>query len=350
MADTEPSTDPGTTQAPAARAGRGVSLYSFQQLYYLREKTLEELVEIAAGMGALGIETIAEQMMPGFPHLPDSFYEQWHGWMERYGTTPTAHDMFLDTKRWKDRPLTHEEMVASVERDIDHAAKLGCSVIRMIVITPPEIVEACIPYAAEKRVKLALEIHAPRHFDDEWIQAHYAVYERYGPEWVGFLPDMGIFTKRFPRTHAERLVRDGASERIVAHVMEAYDSATGGPGLPPDLRWLRGEVERMGGNEQDLRAADYAARMVWSDPQRLRDFMPYIHHVHAKFYEMTDEGSEYSIPYEDVVPILIEGGFTGSLSSEYEGQRHIQDVYAVDEVEQVRRQQQLFARLLGETE
>ena len=330
-------------------ASRGVSLYSYQQAYYLGEMSLEDCIAASAAEGAYGIETLAEQMMPGFPNLPDAFYEQWHGWMERYGTTPTAHDMFLDTKRWKGRLLTHEEMVESVKRDIDHAAKLGCSVIRVIVITPPEVIEACLPYAAEKRVKLALEIHAPRHFDDEWIQQHYAVYERYGPEWVGFTPDMGIFVKRFPRTHSERLLREGATERIVEYVVDAYDSAAGGSGLPPDLKWLPAEVERMGGNAHDLQAAQYAARSLWSDPERLRDFMPYIHHVHAKFYEMTDDGLEYSIPYEDVVPILLEGGYAGSLSSEYEGQRHIQDAFDVDEIEQVRRQQRLFARLLGES-
>jgi hypothetical protein len=191
-------------------------------------------------------------------------------------------------------------------------------------------------------------VHAPRHFDDEWIQSHYAVYERHGPEWVGFTPDMGIFVKRYPRTHAERQLREGATEQIVEFIVEQYDAATGGSGPPPDLKWLPAEVERMGGNAHDLRAAEYAARMLWSDPQRLRDFMPYIHHIHAKFYEMTDDGSEYSIPYEEIVPILVEGGFAGSLSSEYEGQRHVQDVHEVDEVEQVRRQQELFARLLGE--
>src|SRR5581483_9755059 len=229
----------GHADAPAMRASRGVSLYSLQQAYYLRRLTLEDCIAACAAMGATGIETLAEQMMPGFPHLPDSFYEQWHGWMERYGTTPTAHDMFLDTKRWKHRLLAHEEMVSSVRRDIDHASKLGCTVIRVLVITPPEVVEACIPYAAERGVKLALEIHAPRHFDDEWIQRHYEVYERYGPDWVGFTPDMGIFVRRYPRTHSERLLRDGATERIVQHVVDAYDAAAGGPGAPPDLRWLR---------------------------------------------------------------------------------------------------------------
>lgn len=329
-------------------AFRGVSLYSFQQAYYLGQMTLEDCIAASAEMGASGIETLAEQMMPGFPNLPDSFYQQWHGWMERYGTTPTAHDMFLDTKRWKGRLLSHEEMVESVKRDIDHAAKLGCGVIRVIVITPPEVIDACVPYAAEKQVKLALEIHAPRHFDDEWIQQHYAVYERHGPEWVGFTPDMGIFVRRLPRVAMERYVRDGATENVIQHIVEAYESLAGGPGLPPDLSHLPGEAAELGGNTVDLQAAEFASRMTWSDPERLRSFLPYIHHVHAKFYEMTDEGTEYSIPYEDVLPILIEGGYTGALSSEYEGQRHLQDIQEVDEVDQVRRQQALLARLLGE--
>ena len=40
----------------------------------------------------------------------------------------------------------------------------------------------------------------------------------------------------------------------------------------------------------------------------------------------------------------------GHLSSEYEGNRHIQDALPVDSREQVRRQHAMFARLLGEDE
>ena len=82
---------------------RGVSLYSFQEEYFLRKMSLEDCIAAAAKMGALGIESIAEQMMPGFPNLSDAFYDQWHGWMAKYGTTPTCHDMFLDTKKFKGR-------------------------------------------------------------------------------------------------------------------------------------------------------------------------------------------------------------------------------------------------------
>jgi len=63
---------------------------------------------------------------------------------------------------------------------------------------------------------------------------------------------------------------------------------------------------------------------------------------------MLEDGTEYSIPYDEIVPVLRECGFNGYISSEYEGNRHIQDVFEVDSVEQVRRHQAMLARLLGE--
>lgn len=320
---------------------RGVSLYSFQEEYFLEKLTLEQCIATAASLGAAGIESIAEQMMPGFPNLPDAFYGQWHEWMEQYGTTATAHDMFLDTKRYKWRELTYDEMVESVRRDIDHAARLGCNVIRMIIITPPAIVEACAPYARDLGLKLAVEVHSPHDLDSDWIQQHLEVAERVGADAVGIIPDFGIFTRRFPRVVTERAVRDGAHRELAQLVAETYDSKG-------DVAGLVEEVRRRGGNEVDANLAGWAVRFIDSDPKRMLDYMPYIHHIHAKFWEMTDDGVEYSIPYDEAVGVLQEGGYEGYLSSEYEGNRHIQDAFEVDSVEQVRRQHQMFVRLLGE--
>ncbi len=333
------------------RPRRGVSLYSYQQEYYLEQLSLEDCIRVSAELGAMGIETIAEQMMPGFPELSDAFYERWHEWMARYGTTPTAHDMFLDMMLYKDRRLTEEEMLESIRRDIRHAARLGCSVIRMIVITPPELIAKCIPDAADAGVKLALEVHSPQHFEADWILKHYEVYQQFGPEHVGFMPDMGIFVRRFPRVISERALRDGATPDHVRRIVDAYDSAAAGSfARDIDLSHLPGEIEERGGNEQDINLARMAGHFVSSDPSAMREFMPYIHHVHGKFYEMTEALTEYSIPYEEVVPILIDGGFAGWISSEYEGQRHIQDAFEVDSVEQVRRHQQLLENLLVQSE
>jgi hypothetical protein len=88
--------------------------------------------------------------------------------------------------------------------------------------------------------------------------------------------------------------------------------------------------------------------MIYSNPRRLLDYMGHIKHFHGKFYEMLDDNTEYSIPYEEIVPVLQEGGYSGYIDSEYEGNRWIDDAFEVDSVEQVRRHQLLMKRLLGE--
>ena len=44
---------------------RGVSLYSYQDEYVRGRLDLEGCIAAAAAQGAFGIETLAEQMMPG---------------------------------------------------------------------------------------------------------------------------------------------------------------------------------------------------------------------------------------------------------------------------------------------
>ena len=55
--------------------------------------------------------------------------------------------------------------------------------------------------------------------------------------------------------------------------------------------------------------------------------------------------AQWNLLCADVIEVLKECNFSGYLSSEYEGNRHIQDAFEVDSVEQVRRQQEMFRRL-----
>jgi sugar phosphate isomerase/epimerase len=57
------------------------------------------------------------------------------------------------------------------------------------------------------------------------------------------------------------------------------------------------------------------------DPAELLDVMPYVFHVHAKFWDVTEDLVDPQIPWEPIVATLVEGGYRGSLSSEYEGDR-----------------------------
>jgi sugar phosphate isomerase/epimerase len=321
---------------------RGVSLYSYQEEYFLRKLSLEQCIAQAAAVGAFGIESLAEQMMPGFPRLTDAFYANWHEWMDKYRTVPVCHDMFLDTKRYKGRLMTEAECIESIVRDLRHAVRLGCKVMRVLVFVSPELLEKCLPYAEKYDVKMGIEVHAPWHFDHPWIMRHMEMIQRTGTHHAGFIPDMGIFTKRLPRVMRDRALRNGATPAILDYVSQAYENGV-------LSEYIIAEARNMGGNAIDIGFAEASRHNVYSQPKRLLEFMPYIFHIHAKFYEMLDDGTEYSIPYEKIVPVLIQGGYDGYLSSEYEGNRHIQDAFPVDSAEQVLRQHAMFRRLLGET-
>ncbi|MPY55644.1 sugar phosphate isomerase/epimerase family protein [Streptomyces spongiae] len=335
-------TPPTQTSGSQHAISRGVSLYSFQEEYFLRTMSVEDCVAAAADMGALGIEIIPEQSIPGYPLLTDEFVTRWHNWMRVHGTTPVATNAFLDTKLHPDRRLTLDEQTASVRRDIDIAVRLGAPIVKATINFSPEVMEAVAPYAEEHGVRLLLEVHAPFHYRHPWIVEHLEVMERVGSHVLGLMPDMGIHVRRFPRVVSDRALRDGARPELVDYIVRTYDDRG-------DTHALMDIVNYRGGGPVEFALARQATHYIWTDPEEMLAHMPFIGHVQAKFYEMTDDGGEYSIPYEEIVPVLIEGGFAGCLSSEYEGNRHIQDAFDVDSVEQVRRQQSMLARLLGET-
>jgi hypothetical protein len=165
--------------------------------------------------------------------------------------------------------------------------------------------------------------------------------DRVGSPALGFMPDMGTYVKRFPRVVTERALRDGARPHVVDLIVSTYDDHG-------DVHGLMDMVNYMGGGPVEQGLARQATHFTWTDPRNMLDHMPRIGHIQAKFYEMTEAGTEYSIPYDEIIPVLVKGGYDGYLSSEYEGNRHIQDAYPVDSVEQVRRQHVMFERLLGQ--
>ncbi|KRF25984.1 sugar phosphate isomerase/epimerase [Phycicoccus sp. Soil803] len=323
------------------RIKRGVSLYSYQEEFFLRQMSLEDCVAHVAALGATGVEIIPEQSIVGYPRLAPEFLVEWRGWMDRYQVETSATDLFLDTKRVPGQWLSHEEQVASVRRDIDIAVALGAPVIRAIINTPPEVMRDSAGYAADHGVRLLLEVHAPFHYENPWILQHLDVMHAEGGKALGLMPDMGTFVERFPRVVSERALRDGARPELVQYVVDLYNDHG-------DTHALMDIVHYRGGGPVEMGLARQATHFIYRDPRELLPHMPLIGHIQAKFYEMTDDADEYSIPYDRIIPVLVEGGYDGYLSSEYEGNRHIEDAFDVDSREQVRRQHAMFTRLLGQ--
>ena len=324
---------------------RGVSLYSYQNETFTGKMTLEDCIRTSAELGAKGIEVIGEQSFWGWPEcgVDPKDIENWHSLIARYGCVPVSHDFMLDYKRYKGRIMPFDEQVASVRKDIDFGAMLGVKYIRALVSIAPEVLVAAAPYAEEKGIKILIEVHAPLHFDHPWIVRHAEAFEASGSDALGFLPDMGMFLHAYPPVFYEKFMRLGVPKNIADYVVKAYEDRT-------LSEYIILGVQEMGGTGPAIAMAEVTRHNSAFEPKRMLDYMPRIHNIHGKFYEITEDYVEPSIPYDQIIAVLKQGGYDGYICSEYEGNRWIEDAVEPDSVEQVRRQQVMLARLLGEAE
>src|SRR5205823_3721428 len=171
-----------------------------------------------------------------------------------------------------------------------------------------EAVKGALPTAERHGIKIAPEIHAPTPLKSKIVDDYLDLVRETGTEHFGLLIDTGIFQ------NAER--------------SGTYSDSVFVFGNPEPA--LREQVARE------------MMKPLAVDPADLADVMPYVFHVHAKFWDMTDELTDPHVPYDAVVKALVEGGFKGSLSSEYEGPR---DLYRASDM--LRRQQVMLRHLVA---
>ena len=330
---------------------RCVSLYSFHDELMRGDLTLESSLAKLQEFGAEGVEILSDAVFPMFPRISDTQLHEWRGLLEKYNLKPVCHDQFLDIKINQKRQMSIDEMSDSVIRDIIYARKLGAEVVRLIAITPVPVIEKVAPYAEKFGVKLGLEVHSPWNLESDHVQKLLEVIHKVNNGYVGILPDCGIFFKKFPRILAENARSRGIDEKYIEYMKKIYETGdlAGLKNAEAIMKCMTGinkELLGMGATQKELNAFTMIIGYSWNNPTCLLEYMPYIVHIHAKFLDMTDEGYEYSCPYDQVIDVLKKGGYDGYLSSEYEGGLFLQATGNVDSIEQVRRQQAMFKKLI----
>ena len=344
---------------------RSVSLYSYQDEYYDGILDLEGCLKETAKTGATGVELLAEQMIKRFPNPieDEAFREKWFNDLKKYQLEPSCYDAFLENRIYFNRTLSIGEQINMMKRDLRLASLLGFRVIRTLVSTPMEVIEGSLEYAERVNVKIGLEVHAPFSLNSDWADGYLEMIRRTGTKYFGFIPDMGIFCKNIPDVVRDKARRQGASERCIEIVDNAYAErvARGFTKIRYDLNLGKANVEyRMangmkemidaikaaGGKEADLAYGDASFVYSWSEPQDIIDNIDYIFHTHAKFYNMHEDYTETAVAIPEVVAAFRKAGYNGYLSSEYEGGEHLRDV-GVDSIEQVRHHQEALRRAIG---
>ena len=343
---------------------RSISLYSYQDEYYAGLLDLEGCRRETAKTGATGVELLAEQMIRNFPNPieDEAFRENWFAMLKKYGLTPSCYDAFLENRLFANRTLSLTEQVNQMKRDLRCAKLLGFPVIRTLVSTPMDVIEGSLEYAEKVGVKIGIEVHAPFSLNSGWADGYMEMITRTGTKYFGFIPDMGIFCRNVPDVVADKARRMGASEECIKIVNDAYAKrvANGFTKIKYDLdlgkanmeyRMANGMGEMMdavkaaGGNEGDMWYAGVSFTYSWSEPQDLIDNIDYIFHTHAKFYNVHEDYKETAVAIPEVVEAYKKAGYTGFLSSEYEGGEHLRDV-GVDSIEQLRRHQEALRRAI----
>jgi sugar phosphate isomerase/epimerase len=283
----------------------GVSLYSYTgDMYTIM--TLEDAMAEIADLGATGIEILSEGNIPGYPNPSAEWIYTWHSLLEKYSLEATNYGSWIDSRMWLDRDLTVEEGHQALARDVRLAAELGfksvrpkIGVVSLDLIPHPiwdEAVERTLDLAADKDVIICPEIHSPTPIKHKVVDDYLSFIERTGTEHFGLLIDTGIFMTKS--------VTDGLPE-----IASEED-------IPVPLRAL------------NVPAAD------------MIDVMKHIVFIQAKFYDIDENLVDQHVPWPDIFRVLKDHGYTGYLSSEYEGRR---EPYRGSTM--VRRQHALFHEL-----
>jgi sugar phosphate isomerase/epimerase len=320
----------------------GVTLYSLQDEYVWGKLSLEDCLAALQKMGAEGVELLGDQMIPNSPFPEESFYQTWHGWLQKYQLKPVCDDIFINMTLYRNRRLTTKEAIAALKAEISHAHKMGFEIMRLLVSkTPNEIVLPCLEFAEKHNMQMALEIHAGGStLTSPLSQEFVEIMTRANSPYIGLVFDMGLFCRKFPRVILDYYRREGVAPVLLDFVDDVFKSGT-------DLRSVPdSDLEKYRRASIDAEFWKYAHSFENNPVDLMRPYLNYVRNCHGKFFEMMDEGIEYSIPYDQIIAYFQANGYDGFICSEYEGNRFVPAGVEVKGVDQLTRHHKMMRAYL----
>lgn len=294
----------------------GVSLFSFTGEFISNEWSLEDCLRTVSELGVEGFELVGSQMLRTYPYVTDDYLKYFNNLCAKHNVKILSYGANMDRGMRADRDLTNDEMLARTVNDIKTAWKLGCRLMRVQYMIPPEVMARLAPYAEEYDVRLGVEIHNPETPSTAAIRRYIEVFERVGSHHLGFVPDFGSFATRPNKGSIDFALAMGASRQALDYAIECcYDKVPQREARAGMLK-LNADPFAMGAFE-DM----YAFLTFYREPDYagLRSILPWVQYFHGKFHHIDENLVEASIPYPELIELIQASGFTGSIVSEYEG-------------------------------
>ncbi|SDG58428.1 C-glycoside deglycosidase beta subunit domain-containing protein [Microbacterium pygmaeum] len=324
----------------------GLTLYSasaeFRAGWYDFDGLLDRVAELGIGPG---IEIVASQVVPTYPVVSDEFVRTWRAAFDRHGFAESSFGANLDMGRRRDRDMTPDEEFAFSELMFQGAKKLGFPLVR-IQSAKPELLRRLLPIAEKLNLKLAYEIHAPMGPNADAVLKVRETYAELDSPLLGFVADFSSTMHSMSPTLLRAVQRAGLDDEALQTLQAIWATeATMQERQQEFIGYLKGrdfDPGRLGS------FAHLAFNMHGHvAPQEWADIMPQILHVHAKFYDIDENGQEPAIDYPELVRVFVEGGYRGYWSSEWEGHAFA-ELGEVDPLLLVRKQHDLIRRSMRE--
>ncbi|GAA3757062.1 sugar phosphate isomerase/epimerase family protein [Salinactinospora qingdaonensis] len=325
----------------------GLTLYSLTAEWAAGHYTFESLLQEVADRGlGPGVEFNGAQMLRTYPDVDDDFVYMWHSTLDRLGLEPSAMGTNLDMGRRADRDMTPDEEFEFFAVQLHAAYRLG---IHRVVIrsADKELLRRLLPLAEKYDQRLGYEIHAPSGPNDPKVLAIREMYDELGSDRLGFTADFSSTMHSLSPTLFRTLRSMGLQDEHLAAMQdfwrrpmtmhernEAFEEYLRSEGIDPASL---GPFSRLAFNMHGL-----------VPPEEWLDIMPQLFHVHAKFWDIDSEGNEPAMDIPRIVRQFVKGGFSGYLSSEWEGHA-FSDLGEADPVALIAAQHDLMRRAIEET-
>jgi sugar phosphate isomerase/epimerase len=327
----------------------GVTLYSFTPDFHAGRVTLDDLLAKAAelDMGP-GLEVIGFQSIRGFPNVTPEFERHFKGLVDRYGFEPSCLDCNADRAVRSDRLLTEDELYDYLAAQLRAAHQLGFPTARMQWTAPLSVTERLVPLAEQLDVRMGVEIHAPETPSSPWVMAQREWHAKHQSPYLGFVIDFGSTATQISPSMFEVYRSKGLSDELLQAIADRWHELDGRQFEAHDEigAFVQLAVSMGAPPDQAINLAVFAVGIHGhGEPRQWLEIADQIVHVHAKFFHVTEDGVEPAVPVADTIRVLIEAGYTGYISSEYEGWHWDTTTNAF---EMVQREQRLIRGVLEE--
>ena len=343
---TDVAPPPPATQEDPFRLG--LTLYSasaeFRAGWYDFDGLLDRVADLGIGPG---IEIVASQVVPTYPVVSDEFVARWRAAFDKHGFDESSFGANFDMGRRRDRDMTPDEEFEFSELLFHGAKKLGFPLVR-IQSAKPDLLRRLLPIAERLELKLAYEIHAPMGPNAPEILRVRDVYADLDSPLLGFVADFSSTMHAMSPTLLRAVRRAGLDEEATQRLRQIWATDA-------SMRERQQEfIAYLQSRDFDPGRLGSFAHLAFNmhghvDPREWADIMPQITHVHAKFYDIDENGQEPAIDYPQLVRIFVEGGYRGYWSSEWEGHAFA-ELGEVDPLLLVRKQHDLIRRSMHAVE